>query len=145
MYNIRRRCKGKIKRMETRITVIKIRKPAISDINEELQWFGTSLGLFNLRDRDKSCFRIFIELLKSTKRNKPLSSDELAYRLKLSRGTVMHHVNKLKDAGIVTTEKSRYILRAPSLKSMIGEIEKDMKRMYDDIRDMAEDIDRRLG
>ena len=51
--------------MPTKITIIRIRKPAQSNINKELQWLGSSLGLFGLRDKDKSCFRIFIELIKS--------------------------------------------------------------------------------
>ena len=46
--------------MERRITLIRIRKPSRSDINEKLQWLGTSLGLFNLRDKDKSCFNVTI-------------------------------------------------------------------------------------
>ena len=48
-----------------RITIVKIRKPVTTDVNEELQFLGNSLGLFNLRDKDKSCFRVFIELLKA--------------------------------------------------------------------------------
>jgi predicted transcriptional regulator len=131
--------------MIRRITIIQIRKPAEYDINEELQWVGTSLGLFNLRDKDKSCFRIFIELLKTTKQKKSLSSDEIAYRLNLSRGTVVHHIKKLEDAGIVTIEKNRYILRADNLRSLINEIEKDMKRTCDDLKEIADKIDKRLN
>ncbi len=54
-----------------RITIINIRKPAERSINQELQWLGTSLGLFNLRDKNKSCFRIFIDLLKAAKNKSP--------------------------------------------------------------------------
>src|SRR3990167_11073730 len=80
-----------------KITIISLRRPLEKTINQELQWFGNSLGLFNLRDKDKSCFRVFIELLKAAKANMPLTSDELAYRLNLSRGTVIHHINKLME------------------------------------------------
>ena len=55
--------------IQQRITIIRMRRPETPSLNEELQWFGSSLGLFNLRDKDKSCFRIFIELLKATKTN----------------------------------------------------------------------------
>ena len=85
------------------VTIINIRKPGRS-LNNELQWFGSSLGLFNLRDKDKSCFRIFIELLKAVKHNHPLTSDEIAERLKLTRGTVVHHLNKLMGSCIVIHE-----------------------------------------
>jgi len=50
-----------------RITIINIRKRSLDNINMKLQWLGSSLGLFNLRDKDKSCFRIFIEVIKSAK------------------------------------------------------------------------------
>jgi len=127
-----------------RITIIKSRKPARRNINEELQWFGSSLGLFNLRDKDKSCFRIFIELLKSAKMNRSMSSDELAKKLNLSRGTVVHHLNKLMESGIVVHEKNRYMLRVSNLQALIDEIKKDMARMLGDLNEAAKDIDRWL-
>ncbi|MBN2457532.1 winged helix-turn-helix transcriptional regulator [Candidatus Woesearchaeota archaeon] len=131
--------------MESRFTLIKLRKPDAGNLNEELQWLGSSLGLFNLRDKDKSCFRIFIELLKNTRKNRPLSSDEIAYRLKLSRGTVIHHMKKLSEAGIITADHNKYMLRANSLKQVIDEIEKDITRLYDGIKEVADEIDSKLG
>ena len=128
-----------------KITIVNIRKPAEHNINQELQWFGSSLGLFNLRDRDKSCFRIFIELLKSAKSDEPLTSDELALRLSLSRGTIVHHVNKLMESGIVIHHGNRYNLRVENLKSLIEEVEKDIKRACDDLKAVAKEIDERLG
>ncbi|MFH1316643.1 MAG: winged helix-turn-helix domain-containing protein [Candidatus Woesearchaeota archaeon] len=94
-----------------KITIINIRKPQIHNINDKLKWFGNSLGLFNLRDKDKSCYRIFIELLKSSRKATPLSSDQLAERLNLSRGTVIHHLSKLMESGIVVHEGNKYLLR----------------------------------
>lgn len=128
-----------------RITIVNIRKPAEHNVNEELQWFGTSLGLFNLRDRDKSTFRVFIELLKSAKANTPITSDELASRLSLTRGTIIHHINKLMESGIVIHEGNRYILRVDTLKSLIDEMEKDLKRACEDLKEVAKEIDERLG
>lgn len=128
-----------------RITIIKSRKPAIRNLNEQLQWLGTSLGLFNLRDKDKSCFRIFIELLKSSKLKKPLSSDELAQSLELSRGTVVHHIGKLMEAGLVVNENNKYMLRVENLEYLIDELKKDADRMYEDLKDIAKEIDTRLG
>jgi biotin operon repressor len=128
-----------------KFTIYKIRKPLKNDINEELQWLGTSLGLFSLRDRDKSCFRIFIELLKGTKHKQGLSSDEIAYKLKLSRGTVIHHIRALRDRGLVITSGSRYILRVDNLDTLLDELKKDFEWTYNDLKDVARDIDRKLG
>ena len=128
-----------------RITIVNIRKPAEHNVNQELQWFGSSLGLFNLRDKDKSCFRVFIELLKSAKARHTLTSDELASRLDLSRGTIIHHINKLMESGLVVHEGNTYTLRVENLRSLIEEVEKDIKRACDDLKEIAKEIDTRLG
>ena len=127
-----------------KITIIRSRRPIHKDLNEELQFFGNSLGLFNLRDKDKSQFRIFIEILKAAKKG-PLTSDEIADKLKLSRGTVVHHINKLLEAGIVVHQGNKYILRVDNLEVLIEEIERDIKRNLEDLKRIAVDIDKRLG
>ncbi len=131
--------------IQRRITIVQIRRPIKQELNEELQWFGNSLGLFSQRDKDRSCFRIFIELLKTTKQNYPVSSDELAYLTKLSRGTVIHHINKMMEAGLVVTDKNRYILRVGNLEAVVDEVQKDLNRMCDDLREMAKEIDEEMG
>ncbi len=128
-----------------RITIVQIRKPAEHNVNQELQWLGTSLGLFNIRDKDKSCFRVFIELLKSAKTHHMITSDELAARLGLSRGTIIHHINKLMESGLVVHEGNKYILRVENLVSLIEELEKDIERACDDLKEVAKEIDSRLG
>ena len=128
-----------------KITIRRSRISKKEDTNHKLQWFGSSLGLFSLRDKDKSCFRLFIELLKYAKINMPLSSDELAYKLNLSRGTVVHHLNKLIEAGLVITERNRYILRSSNLELLLDEMEKDIKQTLEDIRKIASDLDKELN
>jgi len=132
-------------RYSQRITIISIRKPAQKNINQELQWLGSSLGLFNLRDKDKSCFRIFIELVKNAKTSNALSSDELAYNLGLSRGTVVHHLHKLLDSGIVLGTQRGYILRVNNLQDLVDEVEKDTLRTIYELKKMAKEIDEGLG
>ncbi len=127
-----------------RITIIKIRRPA-KNVNDELQWFGNSIGLFNMRDKDKSMFRIFIELLKSTRAKQYLTSDEIADKLQLSRGTVIHHVNKLMAAGLVVNERNRYLLRVDNLEELVDELRTDIARTMDDLKKVAENIDKMLG
>ncbi len=127
-----------------RITIIKISKPVDKSVNRELQWLATSLGLFNLRDKDRSLFRVFIELLKAAKANRPLSSDELAYNLHLSRGTVIHHINKLMESGIAIHHRKRYMLRVSSLKELIDEMEKDLVRACENLKEIAEEVDEKL-
>lgn len=127
-----------------RITIISIREPTTKDVNRELQWLGSSLGLFNLRDKDKSCFRIFIELLKSTKKQKSMSSDELAGTLQLTRGTVVHHLHKLEESGLIIYEDRRYILRVNNLTALVDELEQDLQKACNQLRRVADNIDKKL-
>ena len=128
-----------------KITIVSIRKPSGHNINKDLQYFGSALGLFGLRDKDKSCFRIFIELIKAAKAKQPLTSDELAARLNLSRGTVVHHLHKLIEAGIVIQYKNKYILRVDNLETLVDELQKDIMRTTEDLKKIATEIDRALG
>lgn len=124
-----------------RITIIKIRKPRRPDINDSLNWLGTSLGLFNMRDKDKSCYRLFIELLKASKSNYPMTSDEMAISLDLTRGTVVHHLNRLMESGIVVHEGKYYLLRMDNLEHLMDELQKDLERTLLDLKDVARNID----
>lgn len=124
---------------------MKLQKPITSDVNRELQWLGTSLGLFSLRDKDRSCFRVFIELLKSAKQGIPLSSDELAERLSLTRGTVIHHINNLMSAGIVIHEYNKYTLRVDKLQDLIEELRRDLMRTLDNLEEVATELDKALN
>jgi predicted transcriptional regulator len=128
-----------------RITIINTRKPTELNIHQKLQWLANSLGLFNLRDKENSCFRLFIELLKASKKNESLSSDELALRLNLSRGTIVHHLKKLIEAGIVISDQNKYYLRVDNLKDLVTEIEKDITRTLDDLKKTAAEIDNQIG
>lgn len=128
-----------------RITIINIRKPVKHNLNAELQWFGSSLGLFNLRDKDKSCFRLFIELLKAAKMRLPLTSDELAFKLQLSRGTIIHHLNKLIDAGLVVHQGRRYMLRDHNLQRLMHDIKQDFVKTMNVLEKVAKDLDDLLG
>lgn len=129
----------------TKITVIVSSKPAQADVNHELQWLAGSLGLFGLRDKEKSCFRIFIVLVNALQKEERLSSDELAERTKLTRGTVVHHLNHLMDSGIVRMEKNKYFLRMDSLEQMVDYLKHDADLAWARIKDVAKNVDQKLG
>jgi len=129
-----------------RITLINAgTKPEDYTINELLQWFGGTLGLFNPRDKDKSCYRVFLALIKDLKQeNQGLSSDDIAAMTKLSRGTVIHHLNRLMDAGMVIGERGRYSLRVENLEALVEEIRRYVNKTLDGLKDIAIAIDQQL-
>ena len=129
---------------EQRITIIRVSRPRQHNVNDELKWLGHSLGLFTERDKDSSLYRLFVELIKSRRSNQLLTSDELAHRVGLSRGTVVHHLNKLLESGIVVSERNRYALRVGNLEVLIEELRKDVRRTLDDLKAIARQIDEEL-
>jgi len=125
-----------------KITIIKETKPRFDDLNNEIQWFSKSLGLFDSkRDKERSCFRIFIQLLKT---EKPLSSDELAEKSNLSRGTVIYHIHNLVEKGIVKEERKRYALMFKNLHAIVEDMHKNIEETMDDLKDMAKKIDKSI-
>jgi predicted transcriptional regulator len=68
----------------------------------------------------------------------------LAEMLALTRGTVVHHLNKLMGAGIVVHDGRRYWLRDPRLEVLLEELRKDIDRMLDTLKNAAHEIDQTL-
>ena len=127
-----------------KVTIKRIRKPKNQDINQNLQWFFKSLGLFGSRDKNKSCFRMTIVLLKSLKSNEGLTSDEISQRVNLSRGTVVHHLHNLMGSGLVVKDRNRYMLKVDNLSELVDDIEHNLLRTMSHLREVAEEIDNRL-
>ncbi len=128
-----------------RITLVDYNLKYNDNINLLVQEFGHSLGLFSLRDKESSCFRIFITLLKAAKNNVRMSSQQLAYECNLTRGTVVHHLNRLIEAGLVDVQRNRYYLKAPNLMGLAEIIKNDSDKIFKNLKKLAEKIDKELG
>lgn len=116
-----------------------------SDINEGLYWISQSLGLFNERDKEKSCHRIFIQLIKEKKNNKNLSTQEIANKSNLSRATVLHHIEKLMSSNIVREADHRFELIDPNLSSIILRLKKEMNEYLEEMEKLSRKLDKDLG
>ncbi len=131
--------------MSKKVTIVKVRRTASDNINRDLQWIGNSLGLFGLRDKDSSCFRVFITLVKRAKKEDVISSDDIANKLHLSRGTVVHHLTKLMNAGIVIRESRGYILRESNMQALIRDIKRDIDAIFEEVEQVSKEIDDKIG
>ena len=127
-----------------KIIIIRTKKPEKSDVNKDLQWFSQSLGLFNERDKEKSCFRIFIELVKATKSDNLLKSDDIAEKSNLSRATVIHHLNNLMERGLVISKNNKYFLREDSFEDLLLDLEKDFFKIFKELKTKAKELDKEL-
>jgi predicted transcriptional regulator len=121
-----------------------MRRPTQDNINEDLQFLGESLGLFSERDKDKSCFRIFIILLNSLRKGQKLTSDDIADKTTLTRGTVIHHLTRLMESGIVVSQKNYYMLAVDNMEELVDLVKNNLAKTFDNLKPIARNIDKRL-
>jgi predicted transcriptional regulator len=130
-----------------RITLLRAKTPpeATADINKELQWFCTSLGLVGNRDKNLSTFRIFIVLLKARQKGNLLSSDSIAHETGLTRATVIHHLTKLASSGVVMEDHERYRLTVDNMEELVKHLHTEIEQSMRELEHVSKRIDEKLG
>lgn len=132
--------------MPQQIIIKKIRSPAPGKLDDDIDYLCKSLGYFSQRDKNDSAGKIFRLLVRETCAPECcLTSDEIAEKLNLTRGAIVHHLNSFIDAGIVIKEHKRYRLRSASLQKSIEEIREDIDRLLEQMIKIAIEIDKKLG
>jgi len=128
------------------ISIKKIRSPSPGNLEKDIDYLCKSLGYFSKRDKQDTAGKIFRLLVKQTCiGDKCLTSDEIAEKLELTRGAIVHHLNNFISSGIVIKENNKYRLRSPSLQKSIEEINSDIQRIIKQMMKIAMDIDEKLG
>ena len=83
--------------------------------------------------------------MKGLKNRKALSSDEISAISNLSRGTVVFHLNKLMDSGIVTYRDKKYFLNVSNLQELVEILKRNTIATFDNLKGVAQEIDTQLG
>jgi predicted transcriptional regulator len=122
-----------------------VRKLSTIDFEKDLEWICRSFAFMEPRDKRKTAYNIFRAIVETARTNEGLSSDQLAEKLALSRGTMIHHLKKMMKSGLVIRHENQYKLRDRSLKSTIEEVQRDINRIFEDLQNVAETIDDTLG
>ncbi|MFN3622322.1 MAG: ArsR/SmtB family transcription factor [Nitrososphaerales archaeon] len=125
--------------------ILDLRMPSSADYNEDLEWVCKCFGFLESRDKEKTAAKVFKALLEAMKDRKGLSSDELAKKTGLTRGTMVHHLNNLIQSGLVVHREGWYELRGMSLQRTVQEIKRDISRVFENIEHIAKGIDETLG
>ncbi|RLI37406.1 hypothetical protein DRO55_01430 [Candidatus Bathyarchaeota archaeon] len=125
--------------------ILNVRIPPTVNYEQDVEWICRSLGFLEARDKRKTAAKIFKFLLEAASRQSGYSSNELAEKIGLTRGTVVHHLNKMMKCGLVIYHEGRYKLRGRSLKGTLGEMERDISRVFENLYKVASTIDETLG
>jgi len=127
------------------LNLIKIKKPTGDNPNRHIIWLCESLGLITKRDKERNCFKIFSEIVKSNKEKKYLNSEQISKTLKISRSNVVHYLNRLINSGLIIKIGNKYELREDNLSLLVNEIEKDARLIFEDLKKVALEVDKGLG
>jgi predicted DNA-binding transcriptional regulator len=123
------------------IRIQRLKKPRRDELEELVSWLCCSLGLVTQRDKDKTTERIFLALLK---KQGVVRFDELLKEVRVSKSTLSHHLKKYIRYGILIRTREGYELREYSLEKTIEEIERDIIKEIERIKEVAKKIDELL-
>jgi predicted transcriptional regulator len=121
-------------------------RPPTEKGDEDIEWICESLNLFTKKDTDKSAYKIFRTLLKSSLEGEPKTSAEIADEMDLARGTVLFHMRKFFNSGLVRRAPGRrYVLRESCLEDTIEDMMHDTEKMFERMKRIAAEIDKEFG
>ncbi len=133
------------RRASFQIVIRRVERPFSDSLEKEFEWLCRSLGFLEPIDRGKTASSIFREIVKATEKGMPLTSSQIADRVKMSRGSVVNHLNNLQRSGLVVRQGRHYFARSRSMFRTIEEIEEDIDRIFARMKRTAREIDQDLG
>ncbi len=128
--------------MVERIVIRFVERPDSESQEKILKWFCEVFGLSTEGSPDSLEEQILGNFAKAAYKNEGLSSSELRLNTDLARSTVIYHLNRFIDAGLLVKKGRKYYLRASEMQKAIEEIQYDMEREMQRMLDTAREFDR---
>jgi len=125
--------------MTTRtITIIHRERPYSDELEENVQWLLSSLGVAD------AMLERYVRILEHMV-GRNMNATELSEILGDPRTSISYHISKLVDMGLLVKEGRSYRLRAATFLRSIEEMERDVIRMFEDMKKVARTIDEKMG
>jgi DNA-binding transcriptional ArsR family regulator len=118
-----------------------IEKPDQNDAEGIIRWYCDVFGLSNPDAENPIEEQILKSFVEAARDGRGLSSSELDLETKLARSTVIYHLNRFRDAGLIVKRGRKYFLRAAKMEGVIQEIGYDLERELRGLVDNAKRLD----
>ncbi|MEM0149430.1 MAG: hypothetical protein QXW10_00855 [Candidatus Micrarchaeaceae archaeon] len=129
-----------------KIVIRSVDKPLKSKSPDALiSWFCEALGLSGEGESDSIESEILKKFLMAAQKNIGISSSNIKLGKGVPRSTVIYHLNRLIESGLIVKRGRKYYMRAQALSTSIEEIEYDIDREFQRMIDMAKEFDRLFG
>lgn len=109
------------------------------DVDAEIDYVYQCLGLGD--ERDDVGRIVFRALVKSGMRGEGISSRDLMQLSETSQAAVIYHLNLFQRSGLVSKDGRNYFLRGGTLGQTLEELENDMHRRFEHLKEVAKKIE----
>ncbi|HNV00878.1 MAG TPA: helix-turn-helix domain-containing protein [archaeon] len=133
------------RRSKFKLTIRKVDFSKQNDFDSKIAWICSSLGFFEMIDKNKNAAAIFKEIFLATSMGQVLTSTTIAQRIGMSRGSTINHLNNLVRSGLIEKNGRYYYARNKTMGGTINEIEDDLLHIFSRIKKVAENIDAETG
>ncbi len=128
-----------------KITIHSTARPVRNNPDDIIRWICVELGFSNGLDEDNVVEKMLAELAEAAHDNRGLTSSELHKGKGPSRSTIIYHLNRFIDCGLVVKQGRQYYLRAMELSKALEEVEYDIDIEMKKMINMANEYDRALS
>ncbi|MGD0729336.1 MAG: winged helix-turn-helix domain-containing protein [Candidatus Micrarchaeaceae archaeon] len=125
-----------------RIVIKFVERPNLNDQEKMIKWFCEVFGLSSEENPDSIEEQILRSFIDAAYKNEGLGSSELNLDTELARSTVIYHLNRFIDAGLLVKKGRKYYFRASEMSKAIEEIEYDINREMQRMLDTAKEFDK---
>ncbi|MGC8586301.1 MAG: hypothetical protein ACP5K5_02015 [Candidatus Micrarchaeia archaeon] len=122
-----------------KIVIKSIERPRAETPDALIKWF---CNVFDLDDEIEA--EMLKRFIKAASANRGISSSEFKFG-SVARSTVIYHLNRFIDAGLVVRKGRKYIFRGSNMSSLIEEMEYDINREMQRMLDFAKELDRQMS
>lgn len=109
------------------------------DADAEINYVYQCLGLGD--ERDDAGRIVFRALVKAGMRGEGISSRDLMQLSLTSQAAVIYHLNLFQRSGLVVKDGRNYLLRGGTLGQTLEELENDMHRKFEHLKEIAKKIE----
>ncbi len=120
-----------------------VRPRSSSRPEDELEVFCRRLSIISSRDMDGTVTVVFRSMLQEG-RARPVGSSELAGLTRLNRVTIIHHLQRLEQMGLVEHTERKYRLRVHDLGEAVEQMREQMMRSFEEAESIAERLDKEM-
>lgn len=127
-----------------KIVIKSLDRPSEKKPEYMIRWFCEAFGLSNT-DEDTIESQLLKYFLIAAQKSDGISSSHIKLKGSVARTTVIYHMNRFIETGLVVKKGRKYYLRSNALSSAIEEIEYDIDRELQRMHDIAKDFDKQFN